>query len=626
MTKFMQRSSRPVPDRGDGDGKGDQSHRFRPLIIAITISFLLVGSVHGTTLKVGPEESIQKALYFAKAGDTVLVEGGYHKGNLVLEEGIVLRGTGGAVIDGGSFGSVVTLKAGEIVLEGFEISGSGPGERDAGIRVLAQNCTVKENSIVGNSIGILLQDARDVQVSSNIVEKNNVGIYLETSWGNEIRFNRIAENDEGIHISRNNATKSMTTSESGGVSIKYRPKTEASSLKVSEIGFRGAYQDNLIFGNEFLKNGQNAYDDGDNLWHQEEQGNWYEDFDAIEEGCMDGNRDGICDSSYEIAGGSSVDPYPLASEDAILRHRAVFEDYELILYQSTFAPGESIMLEFKAPDNFSGRVDLTTFVSDSSETTKIVAISSEVIGIGASTGTVGLIASNESIDSISAAAIDSISSIPFLAPSDEGDYAFRMYDDTETELVSLSIEVATPTISVSANTTSTCDRVQVNYGGAPGLEGGWVGLYSTGSQDGDPISKKSLGETSNGSLAFSMPSASGTYEFRMFQDDSQASIARSESLEVKELAGVRITATPSKVKPGERIEVSFWGAKPESAIGMYEMTRPDKYMLAMQYANGRSCGTMTFKAPSTPGRYDFRFFENNVYRKLMGASNVVLVE
>lgn len=58
---------------------------------------------------------------------------------------------------------------------------------------------------------------------------------------------------------------------------------------------------------------------------------------------------------------------------------------------------------------------------------------------------------------------------------------------------------------------------------------------------------------------------------------------------------------------------------------MYEMTRPDKYMLAMQWTRGRSCGTMTFRAPSTPGRYDFRFFEDNVYRKLMGASNVVIV-
>ncbi len=615
MAKFMQRSSRPVPDRGDGDGKGDQRHWFRPLIIAITISFLLVGSVHGTTLKAGPGESIQKALYFAKAGDTVLVEGGYHKGNLVLDKEIVFKGTGGAVIDAGGFGSVVTLKTGEIVLEGFEISGSGPGERDAGIRVLAQNCTVKENSIVGNSIGILLQDARDVQVSSNIVEKNNVGIYLETSWGNEIHFNRIAENNEGIHISRNNATKSMTTSESGGVSIKYRPKTEASSLKVSEIGFAGAYQDNLIFGNEFLKNGQNAYDDGDNLWYSEEQGNWYEDFDAIEEGCTDQNRDGICDSSYEIAGGSCIDPYPLASEDATLRHRAVFEEYELILYQSTFSPGESIMLEFKAPDNFSGRVDLTTSVSDSSEKAAKAAISREAIGIDASAGTI------DSIESIS-----TVTSIPFLAPADEGYYALRMYDDSGAELVTLSIEVATPSISASATTISTCDRVGVNYSGAPGLEGGWVGLYSAGSSDSDPISKKSLEGKSSGSLTFSMPSAAGTYEFRMFQDGSQASIAASESLEVKTSSGVRITATPSNVKPGETIEVSFWGAKPESAIGMYEMTRPDKYMLAMQYANGRSCGTMTFRAPSTPGRYDFRFFENNVYRKLMGASNVVLVE
>jgi len=58
---------------------------------------------------------------------------------------------------------------------------------------------------------------------------------------------------------------------------------------------------------------------------------------------------------------------------------------------------------------------------------------------------------------------------------------------------------------------------------------------------------------------------------------------------------------------------------------MYEMTRPDKFMLGMQWTNGRSCGTMTFAAPRAPGRYDFRLFEDNVHRKHMGASNVVIV-
>lgn len=199
-------------------------------------------------------------------------------------------------------------------------------------------------------------------------------------------------------------------------------------------------------------------------------------------------------------------------------------------------------------------------------------------------------------------------------------------EEAETsEIVSLSFNVATPALTVDFASASTCDRVNVSYSGAPGFEGDWVGLFAVGSGDESPIDRRYLDGTSNGTLTFVMSSSAGSYEFRLFGEDGRGRLAASGPVEVKASSGVRIRASPSNARPGEAITVSFWGAKPGSAIGMYEMTRPDKYMLAMQWTNGRSCGTMTFRAPSTPGRYDFRFFEDNVHRKLMGASNVVIV-
>jgi nitrous oxidase accessory protein len=556
----------------------------------------MMGSALGATLTVGPGERIQAAIDEAKEGDVVAVEAGVYRENLNLVEGIVLQGTGRPLIDAGGSGSAVTLRSEGIAIMGFEVSGSGPGERDAGIRVLAENCTVMDNLIVENSIGILLQDVQGVVISRNEVERNEIGIFLETSYGNEICSNRIIENGEGIHMARNNVSESITESDAGGVLIKYQPKTEASTLMVSEIGFAGAYQDNVVYGNELLENGQNAYDDGDNLWYDGKVGNHYDDFDAIEEGCRDRNRDGVCDSPQEIPGGSSVDEYPIASEDALRRYRSVSGDFELILYQSTFSPGEVIPLGFKAFENFTGRVDLVASES-------ITILSSQPLS--GSSGTV-----------------------TFTAPLQEGSYAFRMHDgsgDVGDEIVSLYFAVATPVLTVAVAFASTCDRVNVSYTGAPGFEGDWVGLYKVGSGDESPISRRYLDGTSNGTLTFVMPSSAGSYEFRIFGDDGADRLASSGPIEVKASSGVRITASPANARPGQAITVSFWGAKPASAIGMYEMTRPDKYMLDMQWTNGRSCGTMTFRAPSTPGRYDFRFFEDNVHRKLMGASNVVIV-
>lgn len=135
----------------------------------------------GATLTVGPRESIQTAIDGAGEGDVIVVEAGVYMEKLVLDEGIVLRGIGRPKIDAGGSGSGITLQSEGAVVLGFEVSGSGPGEREAGIRVLAENCTVTDNLVVGNGIGILLQDVKGVIIRRNEVLRNEVGIFLETS-------------------------------------------------------------------------------------------------------------------------------------------------------------------------------------------------------------------------------------------------------------------------------------------------------------------------------------------------------------------------------------------------------------------------------------------------------------
>lgn len=601
----MSRSLRSVPGRLDGGLAGRHPRRPSHLMIAILItssivsSLFLLATAMGATITVHPGERILDAIGDAKPGDIVLVEAGVYRERLVLSEGIVLQGIGRPRIDAGGSGSGVTLQAEGAKVQGFLVSGSGAEEMDAGIRVLANNCTVEDNHVVENRIGILIQSVTGGVIRNNSVERNGIGVYMETSWENVIAGNRIVENGVGIDATRQNVSESITASDSGGVSIKYKPKTEAATLEVSKIGFAGGLKENKIYGNELLKNGENARDDGENLWDDGKAGNHYDDFDAIEEGCRDRDRDGFCDAPRKIPGGSSIDERPIASEDAVRKYTAAAGDFKLVLYRSTFAPGAEIPLSFFAPENFTGRVVLAAPTTGSDPRTG-EAVSRQPLPEGSGT-------------------------ITFTAPEEEGRYVLRMENGSSAEIVSLPFNVATPEVKVANASAGTCDRVNVSYSGAPGFEGDWIGLYPVGSGDDSPISRKYLDGTSCGTITFVMPSSAGSYQFRMFEDGGRAKIADSQPIDVAVSAGVRIEASPARVRPGEAITVSFWGAKPASAIGMYEMTRPDKFMLGMQWTNGRPCGTMTFAAPRAPGRYDFRLFEDNVHRKHMGASNVVIV-
>ena len=76
-----------------------------------------------------------------------------------------------------------------------------------------------------------------------------------------------------------------------------------------------------------------------------------------------------------------------------------------------------------------------------------------------------------------------------------------------------------------------------------------------------------------------------------------------------------------------RVTVTFWGAPASGTgvLGMYGMTRPDKFHIEKRATGSRSCGSMTFRAPGAPGQYDFRLFHDDVNRPLLAQSNVVTV-
>ncbi|MDM7911669.1 MAG: NosD domain-containing protein [Methanotrichaceae archaeon] len=623
-------------------------------VLVIAAFFLLAGGANAV-VAVHEGESIQKAIDAAVPGETIEVYSGTYEESIDVNKPLTLKG-----VDSGSGmpfvdvddGPAIVLSADGIILEGFSARSSSGWGTDAGVLVISKNNVIRNNAasgngnagmvfleshnntIIGNTVegnhnegislrnssynllegntandnryGIKLQNSKENTIRGNIVAGNSFdGIYLEASakniveynyaednWGgvsldnsrdNIIRRNDILHNEKGISLAYRNSSGDVK-SEGKGVYISYNSQSSES---------RG-YANNTIFQNN-LSNRENAYDDGLNRWDNGRVGNNYSDFNDPSEGC-EGRK--VCDKEYRISGGSSVDRFPLVASAASASPVASGGsfgsgpgDAELLPAKYSFMPGGEMRVKFTAP------ADIEAWAS--------------------------LAKGNETWDDQHLGRNTS-GSIVFTAPDEEGSYILRMHDKNGTEILSFPFNVTVPRITASPSPANTCEKIYVSYSGAPGLEKDWIGMYRPGGTD--AISWQYLKGRQSGTLAFSTTEA-GHYEFRMFESGGSEPLVTSSVVEVETRMGVKVIAEPSRVSPGGTITVTFWGAPASGSgvLGMYGIMRPDKFHIEKRRIGSKSCGSMTFRAPSQPGQYDFRMFADDINRPILGYSNVVTV-
>lgn len=154
---------------------------------------------------IGPNHSISEALSKASDGDRIIVQGGTYKESIVIEKSIQLIGENWPIIDGGGKGTVVLLKAQDIVLSGFEIRGSGvePDRDHAGITLEATNITVENNRLSDVLFGIFVAQADRAIIRNNDISSK--GEYDLARKGDGIRIwyskDVVVENNH-VHQSR----------------------------------------------------------------------------------------------------------------------------------------------------------------------------------------------------------------------------------------------------------------------------------------------------------------------------------------------------------------------------------------------------------------------------------------
>jgi hypothetical protein len=121
--------------------------------------------------------------------------------------------------------------------------------------------------------------------------------------------------------------------------------------------------------------------------------------------------------------------------------------------------------------------------------------------------------------------------------------------------------------------------------------------------------------------------APGTYELRLFSNNTLTRLATSNSFTVQDAT---LTASPTTASAGGTITASWSGIlnpTPNDWIGIYAIGAPDNSPLGWQGTSGTGSGSISFVVPAAvgPGTYELRLFSNNTLTR-MATSNSITVQ
>ncbi len=266
-------------------------NRFVTMMIT---SFLFFGSltifstigtceeVNVTTVYVGGTgegnySTIQDAINASSSGDMIFVYSGIYNENIEINKSINLIGENKdtTIINGKNNSDVVIITSTFVNITGFTIT----------------------NSIRSNSGIIIFYPSHLNKIYGNIISNSIIGIAIIGSNYNTI-FNNTITNNSQIGISITHILSDFV------------------SPKCSFF--------NIIYHNNFINNSRHSYDNCNNSWFYQNEGNYWENYAVL-----DKNNDGIGDEPYEIPGGDNVDKYPLMMPyDGTIRPKEFYVDEE----------------------------------------------------------------------------------------------------------------------------------------------------------------------------------------------------------------------------------------------------------------------------------------------------------
>jgi hypothetical protein len=159
----------------------------------------------------------------------------------------------------------------------------------------------------------------------------------------------------------------------------------------------------------------------------------------------------------------------------------------------------------------------------------------------------------------------------------------------------------------------------------------WVGVIPSSTPHGSEavndqydVSYVYLNGRTSGTLTFAAPGTPGNYDLRMNSSDDNGTELTYVSFTVSggsPASSAHLSLSKNTVSAGESIAVSFtapaglpsnaWVGIIPSWVAHGSEATDDQYDISYQYLQGRTSGTLTFTAPTTPGSYDFRLHDTD---------------
>jgi hypothetical protein len=181
----------------------------------------------------------------------------------------------------------------------------------------------------------------------------------------------------------------------------------------------------------------------------------------------------------------------------------------------------------------------------------------------------------------------------------------------------LPFTIGTPSLTVSATSVQAGASLTVTLTNGFGGSGDWLAFASTSAPNNSYVQYTYVGSgVTTRTWTVTAPATPGTYEFRLFTNNTYTRAATSPSVTVAGGAAPVLSVSATSVAPGASVTMTLTGGYGGSTdwLALAATSAPNNSYIKYTYVgNGVTTRTWTVTMPTTPGTYEFRLFLNNTY-------------